>query len=192
MKRLFYALTLPGDGAASLAQSADRVGSILNPFWRLRWVKPENRHLTLHFLGDTDETKVSEYAALLGAWAAGCAPWAAVWGDFGVFGPRTSPRVIWRAPRWQGNPRLEYRRLQGQLKLLGHPVEEEWKPHVTLAYSAAPPGQRVSDLTTLVKPALVGENPPFHLGRAVLFESRLQAGGSVYLPLAEFPLGDSP
>ena len=52
-KRLFVAIPLPND-LIQLLGTYQHV--IVHPY--LAWVKPENLHITLHFLGNTEESEI--------------------------------------------------------------------------------------------------------------------------------------
>ena len=61
----------------------------------LRWVRPENLHLTVRFLGDTPERKVDAIRERLEDAARAVPAFRASVGAPGAFGPRNSPQVLW-------------------------------------------------------------------------------------------------
>ena len=61
----------------------------------MRWVNPNNMHLTLRFLGEIDPGRLEELEKVVGK-AAHAVPHFGLEVDLlGYFGPERSPRVIW-------------------------------------------------------------------------------------------------
>ena len=125
MHRLFVAISLPD--AVIDALSRLRTG-----MRGARWIPPENHHLTLAFIGETDRHGLNEIASALGGVTApaldmrlkGC----------GFFGDR-KPRALWVGV--EANPALSH--LQSKvafaLKRAGFADDQrKFTPHVTLAY----------------------------------------------------------
>ncbi len=63
----------------------------------VRWVDPENIHLTLVFLGDIPGAAAESISSGLDSIAAGTVPLMLEARGLGFFGSRSSPRVIWVA-----------------------------------------------------------------------------------------------
>ena len=116
--RLFLALSVPSDIQQSIRRSLAEAQS-LSPF--VRWVCPENYHLTLEFLG---EVPASELPALTGRLDALSHP--ALTLRLGQPAARPSPR----------KPRLLWYDVEGAVVGLRHALElpgaEPFSAHVTL------------------------------------------------------------
>ncbi len=56
--RLFFAVELNSELRQALSQLIDELKQ--EPWDRVRWVHPENLHVTLRFLGTTNPEKISE------------------------------------------------------------------------------------------------------------------------------------
>ena len=68
----------------------------VRPHWRaVRWVKPENVHLTLRFLGATAADQLEELKTALAALAAMVEPFELQLAAMGCFPNVRRPRVIW-------------------------------------------------------------------------------------------------
>jgi 2'-5' RNA ligase len=176
--RSFVALELDPDARARIGGLIDRLRPDVPG---VRWVKPESMHITARFLGYAAAPALVQLQGPLAEAARRCPPSDAPVRGLGLFPPRGAPRVLWLG--------IELPPPVSQLQLdceraavaAGFPPEPRpFRPHLTLARWSHP-GPR---------PALT----PVDLGRArlerlVLFRSELRREGSVYTPLAHFPLG---
>lgn len=61
--------------------------------FNLKFVEPEIVHITLKFLGDVDESRISLISSALDSIS--CAPFEAVIGGLGVFPNPSNPNVLW-------------------------------------------------------------------------------------------------
>lgn len=87
--RLFIAIPLPSDVAA-------RAAAVLpETLPGLRRVKVENLHVTLAFLGETPEARLTDVTAAAGDAAAAVAPFTLAFDRAGRFPERGRPRVVW-------------------------------------------------------------------------------------------------
>ncbi len=90
--RAFIALDLPENIRGTLSQLQDR---LRREGLRASWVRPENSHLTVRFLGDVPSSAIAVIMAALGRVAAGFAAPALTVGNLGVFPTLRRPRVVW-------------------------------------------------------------------------------------------------
>lgn len=90
--RLFAATPLPADVSdliASIREELEPEG------WPVRWVDPEQAHITLKFYGDTPVGRISSLASRL-AWIAGRSePHTLQTSRIGAFPSTRRPRVVW-------------------------------------------------------------------------------------------------
>lgn len=92
--RCFVAVDFPGE----IREELGKFASSLSPGAvgrAVRWMRPENIHLTLKFLGPVDRKTLPELSAALEAALAGHAPFGLTVKGAGVFPPRGRPRVVW-------------------------------------------------------------------------------------------------
>jgi 2'-5' RNA ligase len=92
--RCFVAVNLPGEireevGKFAASPSLGAAGRVV------RWVRPENIHLTLKFLGNVDREMLPELSASLETALTGQSPCRLTVKGAGVFPPRGRPRVVW-------------------------------------------------------------------------------------------------
>lgn len=90
--RAFIALDLPGNIRSNLSQlqALLRMQGL-----RASWVRPENSHLTVRFLGDVPPSAISLIRAALDPLSAALTAPALKVGSLGVFPDLRRPRVIW-------------------------------------------------------------------------------------------------
>jgi len=130
-RRLFIALALPEPVRAELALTRDQLASRRD---RVNWVRTEQLHLTLRFLGETEESLLPDLEAMLDRLAGQHGELALRLGAPGLFGSAASPRVLWVGldGEVEGLAALA-RELERGLRRLGlPPAEQAFKAHVTL------------------------------------------------------------
>lgn len=102
----------------------------------VKWVRPENIHLSLKFLGDVEEGRGSElHAALQRAAGAGPEPrpLALQISGFGVFPDYHRPHVLWAGVTPEPGLELLQHGVEQAFAPLGFPTEARaFRPHVTL------------------------------------------------------------
>ncbi len=181
--RLFVGIRLPPEVRASLVRAQDR---LRRTGARVSWVRPENLHLTLVFLGDTFAARVPGLVAALDGAAAAVRPFDLAIGGLGSFGGPRSPRVIWAGadPAPPGLAELHTRAAEA-FRRLGVALEARpFAAHVTLGRVRSSRG--TDALTSVLRSPM---NPPpggrLAVDRADLMRSELGPGGPVYTVLHE-------
>lgn len=154
---------------------------------RPAWVQPGNVHLTLKFLGQIDEGQREAVVRALAPIAARHAPHTVRVRGLGVFPSPRAPRVVWIGVK-KATPLF---RLQEEvdraLVALGFPEEDrEWSPHLTLARLKSMRGARA--LMDVVASHGAWDCGDWPIHECVLYQSTLRPTGSIYTPLARFPL----
>ena len=155
----------------------------------VRWVKPDNIHLTLTFLGDTDPSLGDAILAAMHAAVAGQRPLELATGGLGGFPSLKRPRVIWQAVT-ADIERLQaiQARLADELVPCGFPRERRpFRAHLTLGRIRHP--KRWGARTAAVV-AKLGDLPPrpFTADSLIWYRSRLDPAGAVYSELERVPL----
>ncbi len=177
MLRLFVGIPFPDDVRASL-------DTLCNGLHGVRWVRPENFHLTLRFVGEVDETTAEDLDATLSGIHAPRFEMAL--GEIGCFEGGRTVRAIWAGV--ERSPLLEH--LHGKVESAavraGLPPEtRKFRPHVTLA---RPHGLTHARAAPYLESRGRFRTPPFEVDRFVLFRSHLRREGAHYEALAEYPL----
>ncbi len=90
--RTFIAIEIPKDIRAKMAKLQNNLKQLGG---RVSWTKPENIHLTLKFLGDTDENLIEDITNQLKDAVVSIQPIQIAIKALGTFPNSKNPRVIW-------------------------------------------------------------------------------------------------
>jgi len=183
--RAFIAIEMPTTvvDVVRLSQQALRRSGI-----ELRWVRPENVHLTLRFLGDIFTEAVDRIRISLEKLADEIPPFSLQVKGAGVFPGAARPRVIWLGLDGQKYLRDMYGKLSSLLSEQGFPAENRpFKGHLTIGRIKGKVDthrlrEKMDELETV-------ESQPFMADRICLFKSNLGPGGAVYTPLVQVRMG---
>ncbi len=161
----------------------------------LRWVRPENLHLTVRFLGDTPPEVVGPLREAVAAEVAREASFSLTIGPPGQFSGRAgAPRVLWFAIE-MGRGILERvaRGVERAARRCGFPRERRpWRPHLTVARNPtrSPQSLTVTDWERLGRECgLAGLT--MKVENVALLKSTPRADGPLYSLVWEAPLGAS-
>ena len=183
--RLFIALPLPSEVEQKLGQIVEE----LRPHGgNVKWAKPGNIHLTVKFLGDTDENLVSKISQAIDGVATRSSAASAVIDTLGGFPNLKRPRVIWAGAsegiESAGKIAREVDLAMRQLRF--EKEKRPFKAHLTLGRVRQ--GRSVDELTGVLQRYRL-EPIPLLLDRLTLFKSTLTPTGPIYDILHEAPLG---
>jgi RNA 2',3'-cyclic 3'-phosphodiesterase len=181
--RLFAAVDLPPrvreEIEGTIAPWRDRLP-------RGRWVRRENWHVTVKFLGRTYPRLVAWVTEAAREAAASIRPFRVGVEGMGVFPGPGRARVLWvgLVDRDESLPALA-RALDDRLVDEFPPEKRGFTPHLTVARfnPPMPAREHVDELA-----ATRFEVEPFRVGEVVLYRSHLSPKGARYEPLERFPL----
>ena len=171
---------------------ADSIAAIQHPFADasgLRLTDPEQAHVTLTFLGDTDQRRLPDLTDAIETAVAdsGVAPFRAELGGLGVFPNLEYISVIWLGVR-AGRDSLTglHEHIEEQTTALGFdPEDHAFTPHVTLArMDHAGSKERVQHLVRSRDPTA----GTLTMDAVCLTESRLTPDGPAYETVERFDL----
>lgn len=145
----------------------------------LKVVSAEHLHLTLKFLGDTEDGLVPEIVSAMREATTGVAPFAVRVRGTGAFPNLSRPSVLWVGLEGAEPLARMAKSLNESLVALGFEREDRpWSPHVTLARVR---GRRDLDRAQAVLRAHTDEVfAEVHLGEIRLKKSVLRPGGPEY------------
>jgi len=141
--RVFCAIELPSLVLEKISEHITRLRAAA-PDSPASWSRPENVHLTLKFIGEIAQIRVSDLSQAAANAVAGFSPFEIVIKETGSFPKRGTPRVFW----------IGIEDHSGQLAQLQAKLEEEclrlgfekevraFNPHLTIARGRKPQGAR--------------------------------------------------
>lgn len=177
--RLFAALALPDD-------VADRLVALMKGVPGAKWRPRENLHLTLRFFGDVAEPVADDIDAELSSAAEACAPFEMQLRRAGSFGG-ADPHALWiGASETPALAKLATACERAARRAKLKPEPRAFTPHVTLAYLAKAPIERVQGFESRLG---LFETPPFTVERFGLYSSfTRREAPSLYRLEAEYAL----
>lgn len=174
MIRTFLAVSLPKETQSDLGQEIEKIKSTL-PDWQVNWVKPENLHLTLIFLGWISEENIETLKTEVSTALKDFLTFEVSTGELSTLG-----RSLWFEIEKGG---LELTKLHQQLKkelsIKGPDENRPFHAHLTIGRI------KKKGKSKLLK---VERSFSWKADRVILYKSRLRHGGPIYTPLASFPL----
>ena len=185
--RLFVALAIPSAVKVELTELIQELSGVdsTSSKRKARWVRPENLHVTLKFIGHIEPEKLDAIREALSVVHSSRSV-DLIFRGLGFFPNENRPRVLWAG--MEGSPHLaqlagEVDRAMGSL---GIPLETRaFTPHLTLA-RFEPPGiskeLRAAALASMDREFGVLRTGEFHL-----IESKLKPSGAEYTTLQTFP-----
>ena len=155
----------------------------------VKWVEPENLHLTLKFFGDIDELETYDIAKCVSRAIQGTEPFAIRLRGVGAFPGRDRPRTLWVGVE-EGKEQLGALQasVENGLGELGYPREaRRFEPHLTVGRVRDKVGQR--ELVSALRRCQEFDCGRAQIDEVVLFSSQLYRSGPVYTRIATCPLG---
>lgn len=187
--RTFIAIEFPPAIQNAIYEACKPLRQLLEPS-SVRWVPPQNIHLTLKFLGEISPTNLEMLTQMLKTEANQHTPFEMEIGGLGSFPNPRRARVIWVGIRAPASLETLQRNVEAATVRLGYPAEERrFSPHLTIG--------RVNQHVTIagqqkIRSALesiqIGAIGNVKVTAIHLFRSDLQPSGSVYTLLFQAPL----
>ena len=184
--RTFIAIELPQKIIGTLSALQNQ---LKNTQADVKWVAPENIHLTLKFLGEVDEKKIEKIIQALEETAKDNQPFSIRLCALGAFPKINFPRVIWVGID-AGDEKTKNIAfvLEEKLQKLGIPKEKRpFSSHITIGRvrSGINREKLVKELDILQGKRLLQENLEFLATKITLFKSTLTPKGPIYEILKE-------
>lgn len=182
--RSFIGIDIPRSIAEGLREIQEEIKNVSN----VKLVEPENMHITLKFLGEIQESKVTEIGRRLEKIGKEFKSFNVRLRGTGCFPSLKYIRIVWIGVEEGAMEILGIqRRIDDELKSIGFKKEKKFHPHLTIArvknYRAK---KELASLIESKKDIEVGE---FKVREINFKKSTLTKKGPVYEDLLNIPLG---
>lgn len=179
--RLFVALDLP-----------DSIKTLVEPLQRAdlahaRWTIPDNWHITLHFIGETEQ-----YAAIQAALQSVVAEaFEMKLQGIGTFPETGQPRILWSGINAPDDLQQLHQNVGAALQTTGYqPEARPYNPHLTLArFKKDKPSPE--QFEAYFDTHRTFQTPIFQITHFTLYESQFTDGGVRYHPREYYPLASN-
>lgn len=184
MKRIFIALKVEA-GATLLGMFSALKSGLKND--NIKWTSIDNIHITLAFLGDTQESLINDISIMLAEKCGGNGKFGMTLKGCGLFRSLNDPRIIWTGVEPSERLRQLNISIMGGLKLLNIKMDDRpFNPHLTLGRI-----KHLNDtalMESFIEQFQNTEIQKVPVSEVILYESILLQSGPVYKPLAKFNL----
>ena len=182
--RTFIAIELPNEIKNSLSRLQEELKASQAD---VKWVKPENIHLTLKFLGEIDDKKLEKITKIIFDIAKEKNKFQIRISSLGTFPKIDFPRVIWvGVDIGDKETKGIAEELEEKIAKIGIPKEDRpFSSHITIGRTRSSLNREnlVRDLKN--KAELSGEKLEFYATSITLFQSTLTPHGPIYEALKE-------
>jgi len=184
MKRIFIALKV--EAGETLLKMVSSLKSDLSKD-SIKWTSIDNIHITLAFLGDTEEKLIKSISSMLKEKCKGSGSFQLIIRGLGVFRNPGDPRIIWTGVELSEKlVRLNEAILDGLRGLNIKMEDRPFNPHLTIGRIKHLNNKET--LRTLLGQYQDSEIQIIPVNEVILYESVLLQSGPVYKPLAKFSL----
>ena len=184
MKRIFIAIKVyPGEHLMGMLTSFQK--ELIKE--SIKWTDPGNIHITLSFLGDTEESLIKAISNDLRQRCFGFAAYDLILSGAGIFKKQGDPKVIWTGIGQSDKLTALNEIVKKGLDEVGVELENRpFRPHLTLGRirSLKEPGT----LEALIDRYKNIELQKVSVNEVILYESILRREGSLYKPVDKFIL----
>jgi 2'-5' RNA ligase len=183
MSRLFISLEIPEGIKNELILLRNK---IYGKFYeKIRWEKQEKLHLTLKFLGDTEDNRVDEIIERMYESLNLFNKFLLHFSEFGVFYRFNKPGILWAGIERNNNLDKLYQIVENSLSFLNPGKDNRcFNPHITLLrIKGSEDMNKIKNFVNKIIPEL-----EFTAEKIVLYKSNLLKSGSVYEALDSFKL----
>lgn len=179
MKRIFIAIELPKNIKEKIIDIENKLD------FDAKYVKPENIHLTLAFLGNVEEEKLKVLESELEKDLAGLQPFKLEISGLGGFPQPQRAHTLWIGVEEQ--PKLASLELVLRRKLQGLEFQTDsrpFTPHITIARL-----RKKQNITEEIKKYSEEKFGSFEVNQILIFESKLNTQGPEHIVLKKIELG---
>ncbi len=187
--RAFISIELPEETKRKLSEVKYVLGG--NGYRFIKWVSPENLHLTLKFLGNISAVQVEDVTTMIKEVARGHSPFHLEFRELGAFPGLKQPLIIWIGIAGEVETfSLLQQKIDSSLASLGFPREDRpFVPHLTLARLKEGTLYRErKDFGARVVSADIEIDYPLDVTTVSLMKSQITPQGAIYTRLSAIGL----
>lgn len=193
--RTFIAIELPRQLRLRVVEHIDRLRRDV-PGVRASWVREDNLHLTLKFLGNVSVSEIPKLSDAITSGVSGIEPFELTVAGCGVFPPKGRPNVLWLGVSSSRDSTSDTRHplsllhaaIEDECAKTGFPPEQRaFHPHLTIARLRKVGGERH---LAEVHQSLGFAPETFSVSEIVVFKSELLRAGSKHTPISRHALND--
>jgi RNA 2',3'-cyclic 3'-phosphodiesterase len=154
----------------------------------VRWASENQMHLTLKFLGNIEQGKISLISAAIKTITGHIREFDLSFSGIGAFPAINRPRLIWAGiDKGSNELRMIAGLIEKEMGILGFDKEgRDYKAHLTLGRVGSQ--KKIKDLTKKMAELEFKFDPDTKVNKLVLFQSTLTPKGTIHTPLQKFPL----
>ncbi len=183
--RCFIAVRIPQQVKKALSEAID---ALKKSGADVKWVPEENIHITLKFLGSTDESVVDEIRESLLGRAASYPPFSVRIAGTGYFPAGRRPRVIWVGIEDSGPLLALQKDVEKAVAVFGFAEEDRpFSPHLTIGRVRS--DKRMTEMLKRLDAFKETDFGEIEVGAISVMKSDLRPAGAEYSSLAEIPFG---
>ena len=178
--RAFIAIEIPQETKLALAKLEDRFKQTNAD---VKWVAPENLHLTLKFLGDIDGAQAEKITAIIENVANNHPPYPVKISSVGAFPKLSLLKVVWVGlDTGAEETKKIFKDLEERLEKLGIPKDERpFSTHITLGRTRSPSNRNLlAKEIKIITENFELDNSEFQVRKITLFKSILSPNGPTY------------
>ncbi len=182
--RLFIALDISEDVRREINSLIKRLKTHDT---NIRWVRPENIHITIKFLGEVSTERVEGIKRAMSKVASGHQAFELIVRGTGVFPDFTRPRVLWVGIEREALLEEIHREINEELAHLGfEPEDRAFRPHLTIGRVKSTRG--LKPLLKDLRGYMDREFGKITVSEMVLVKSTLKPEGAEYETIFNAPM----
>lgn len=190
LKRLFIAI----DPEPAVLDTIFRLISTIKreyPMVGVRYTAPQNLHLTLLFLGDTNDQEIPKIGSNLTKICQNFCEFDLEFSGLGAFPSQRNPRILWLGVKDPQPVTALAKAIIQESGLVIEPDKTQFSPHLTLGRVAEDARGISSETSSRLFSKLGSVNVgTTRIKEVLLYQSVLKPGGPVYTVLSRHPLKD--
>ena len=187
-KRLFIAI----DPEPAILDTIFKLISTLKrdyPTEGMRYTAPQNLHLTLQFLGETDEYQIPKIISKIDKICQNFSEFDLEFANLGAFPSRRNPRIIWLGVNNPQPVTALAKAIISDTGLVQDPEKAQFSPHLTLGRVTEDARGISSEMFSKLFAKLGSVNVgTTRIREVLLYQSILKPGGPVYTVLSRHAL----